>query len=88
MWRLAVMSTGYTPCGRGYAAEAACLRFIAMATLSLKGIKKIYDGGVTAVHDFNLKKIIKKNERKGQTSPAGLQTILGMLCSQAGGTSQ
>ena len=25
-----------------------------MATLSLKGIKKIYDGGVTAVHDFNL----------------------------------
>ena len=54
MWRLAVMSTGYTPCGRGYAAEAACLRFIAMATLSLKGIKKIYDGGVTAVHDFNL----------------------------------
>ena len=26
----------------------------AMATLSLKGIKKIYDGGVTAVHDFNL----------------------------------
>ena len=54
MWRLAVMSTGYTPRGRGYAAEAACLRFIAMATLSLKGIKKIYDGGVTAVHDFNL----------------------------------
>ena len=48
------MSTGYTPRGRGYAAEAACLRFIAMATLSLKGIKKIYDGGVTAVHDFNL----------------------------------
>ena len=25
-----------------------------MATLSLRGIKKIYDGGVTAVHDFNL----------------------------------
>ena len=25
-----------------------------MATLSLKGVKKIYDGGVTAVHDFNL----------------------------------
>ena len=48
------MSTGYTPRGRGYAAEAACLRFIAMATLSLKGIKKIYDGGVTAVHDFHL----------------------------------
>ena len=25
-----------------------------MATLSLRGIKKVYDGGVTAVHDFNL----------------------------------
>ena len=25
-----------------------------MATVSLKGIKKVYDNSVTAVHDFNL----------------------------------
>ena len=33
-----------------------CTAFTAvhMATVSLKGIKKIYDNKVTAVHDFNL----------------------------------
>ena len=35
-------------------AEALPLRSINMATVSLKGIKKIYDNKVTAVHDFNL----------------------------------
>ena len=35
-------------------AEASLLRLKRMATVSLKGIKKIYDNKVTAVHDFNL----------------------------------
>ncbi len=35
-------------------AEASLLRLCIMATLSLKNIKKIYDGGVVAVQAFNL----------------------------------
>ena len=35
-------------------AEASPLRPSSMATVSLKGVKKIYDNKVTAVHDFNL----------------------------------
>ena len=40
--------------GEGGFAEASFLRSVSMATLSLKGIKKIYDGGVEAVHSFSL----------------------------------
>ena len=35
-------------------AEASLLRSMFMATLKLKDVKKIYDGGVEAVHAFNL----------------------------------
>ena len=35
-------------------AEALPLRSMYMATVVLKGVKKIYDNKVTAVHDFNL----------------------------------
>ena len=35
-------------------AEALPLRLKCMATVTLKGVKKIYDNKVTAVHDFNL----------------------------------
>ena len=38
----------------GVCADARLLRSSIMATVSLKGIKKIYDNKVTAVHDFNL----------------------------------
>ena len=38
----------------GVCAEARLLRPNNMATVSLKGIKKVYDNAVTAVHDFNL----------------------------------
>ena len=55
MWRLAVMPPGSrSPDGETGFAEASQPRPMCMATLSLKGVKKIYDGGVTAVHDFNL----------------------------------
>ena len=54
MWRLAVMSTGYGSPGARMRCGGNVFTIHAMATLSLKGIKKIYDGGVTAVHDFNL----------------------------------
>ena len=54
MWRLAVMSTGYRSPGARMRCGGNVFTIHAMATLSLKGIKKIYDGGVTAVHDFNL----------------------------------
>ena len=43
-----------SPDGETGFAEASQPRSMCMATLSLKGVKKIYDGGVTAVHDFNL----------------------------------
>ena len=43
-----------SPDGETGFAEASQPRSMRMATLSLKGVKKIYDGGVTAVHDFNL----------------------------------
>jgi len=36
------------------AAEALLLRLLQMATVTLKGVKKIYDNKVTAVHDFDL----------------------------------
>jgi len=42
------------PGGETGFAEASQPRSTRMATLSLRGIKKVYDGGVTAVHDFNL----------------------------------
>ena len=49
------MSPGFhSPEGETGLAEASQPRPMRMATLSLKGIKKVYDGGVTAVHDFNL----------------------------------
>ena len=40
--------------GKRVFAEALPLRSTYMATVVLKGIKKIYDNKVTAVHDFNL----------------------------------
>ncbi len=40
--------------GKGEFAEAFPLRLKAMATVTLKNIKKVYDNKVTAVHDFNL----------------------------------
>ena len=42
------------PGGERVFAEALPLRLMCMATVSLKGVKKIYDNKVTAVHDFNL----------------------------------
>ncbi len=39
---------------QGNVAEASFLRLIRMATVSLKGIKKVYDNKVTAVHSFDL----------------------------------
>ena len=43
-----------SPGGEDGFAEASRPRSCSMATLSLTNVKKIYDGGVTAVHDFNL----------------------------------
>ena len=40
--------------GKREIAEAVPLRLKCMATVTLKGVKKIYDNKVTAVHDFNL----------------------------------
>ena len=40
--------------GKKGLAEASLSRFMLMATMKLKDVKKIYDGGVEAVHAFNL----------------------------------
>ena len=50
-----------------------------MATLSLKGIKKIYDGGVTAVHDFNLEIADKEFIVLVGPSGCGKSTTLRMI---------
>ncbi len=50
-----------------------------MATLSLQGIKKIYDGGVTAVHDFNLEIADKEFIVLVGPSGCGKSTTLRMI---------
>ena len=50
-----------------------------MATLSLKGVKKIYDGGVTAVHDFNLEIADKEFIVLVGPSGCGKSTTLRMI---------
>ena len=49
------MSAGFrSPRTRGYLRRHCPYGLCNMATVSLRGIKKIYDNKVTAVHDFNL----------------------------------
>ena len=50
-----------------------------MATVSLKGIKKVYDNAVTAVHDFNLEIADKEFIVLGGPSGCGKSTTLRMV---------
>ena len=80
MWRLVVKSPGfYSPEGETGFAEASQPRSTHMATLSLRGIKKVYDGGVTAVHDFNLEIADKEFVVLVGPSGCGKSTTLRMI---------
>ena len=59
----------HAPGEKGTHAKASFLRFTYMATVSLKGIKKVYDNKVTAVHNFDLE--IKDKEFIVLVGPSG-----------------
>lgn len=69
----------HSPEGETGFAEASQPRPMCMATLSLKGVKKIYDGGVTAVHDFNLEIADKEFIVLVGPSGCGKSTTLRMI---------
>ena len=60
-------------------AEAPLLRSMLMATVSLKGLKKVYDNKVTAVHDFNLEIADKEFVVLVGPSGCGKSTTLRMV---------
>ncbi len=63
----------------GAAAEAALLRLRFMATVSLKGVKKIYDKEVVAVHSFDLEIADKEFIVLVGPSGCGKSTTLRMI---------
>lgn len=54
LWRCVVMSLGFRSQSARYMRGVNCTTVYYMATVTLKNVKKVYDGNVTAVHDFNL----------------------------------
>ena len=67
------------PVGEDGFAEASHSRSASMATLSLKGVKKVYDNQVTAVHDFNLEIADKEFIVLVGPSGCGKSTTLRMI---------
>ena len=69
VWRPAVMRR--IPCGwlRGSFSGGLAVRVRSMSEVKIKGLKKIYDGGVTAVHDVNID--IKDKEFIVLVGPSG-----------------
>jgi len=53
-WRPVVMRFASVNATRGRFGEGRATRAIVMSNVSLRGLKKVYDGNVLAVYDVNL----------------------------------